>query len=159
MFREARGVHACAAILFNHESPRRPAGFVTRKITWHAAAIKLGRASELRLGDLAPERDWGYAADYVEGMWRILRAERPDDYVLATGRTHSIARFAELAFAHVGLDWREHVVTDAAFVRPAETVRQVGDPGKAQRELGWEPRTSFEELVALMVDADLEALR
>jgi GDPmannose 4,6-dehydratase len=159
IFRDARGVHACSAILYNHESPRRPLQFVTRKITWHAAAISLGRARELRLGALEVERDWGYAADYAEGMWRMLQHEPPGDWVLATGRAHSIARFAELAFAHVGLDWREHVVSDAAFVRPAETDRLVGDPADAERELGWRARTSFEELVALMVDADLEALR
>jgi GDPmannose 4,6-dehydratase len=159
IFREARGVHACNAILYNHESPRRPPQFVTRKITWHAAAISLGRAGELRLGALDVERDWGYAADYVEGMWRMLQHEPPGDWTLATGRAHSIARFAELAFARVGLDWREHVVSDAAFVRPAETDRLVGDPSDAERDLGWRPHTSFEELVALMVDADLEALR
>jgi GDPmannose 4,6-dehydratase len=159
IFRDARGVHACNAVLYNHESPRRPPQFVTRKITWHAAAISLGRERELRLGALDVERDWGYAGDYVEGMWRMLRHDPPGDYVLATGVAHTIAQFAEVAFARVGLDWREHVVSDAEFVRPAETDRLVGDPARAERELGWRPRTSFEELVALMVDADLEALR
>jgi GDPmannose 4,6-dehydratase len=159
IFREARGMHACNAILYNHESPRRPLQFVTRKITWHAAAISLGRERELRLGAIDAERDWGYAADYVEGMWRMLQHEPPGDWVLATGRAHSVARFAELAFARVGLDWREHVVSDEAFVRPAETDRLIGDPTLAERELGWRRSTSFEELVALMVDADLEALR
>jgi GDPmannose 4,6-dehydratase len=159
IFREARGVHASNAILYNHESPRRPLQFVTRKITWHAAAISLGRERELRLGALGVERDWGYAGDYVEGLWRMVRHDTPGDWVLATGRAHTIARFAELAFAHVGLDWREHVVSDEAFVRPAETDRLVGDPSGAEHELGWRRRTSFEELVALMVDADLELLR
>ena len=157
-FRAAESVHASSAILFNHESPRRPASFVTRKITRQVAAIKLGRERELRLGDLSAERDWGFAGDYVDAMWRMLQQDRPGDFVIATGLSNSIARFAELAFAHVGLDWRDHVVSDAAFKRPAESARQVGDPAKAARELGWKAQTDLERLVALMVDADLTAL-
>jgi GDPmannose 4,6-dehydratase len=132
--------------------------FVSRKIAWHAAAIRLGKARELRLGDLRPERDWGFAGDYVEGMWRMLQQPEPGDFVLATGRSHTVARFAELAFAHVGLDWRDHVVSDEAFKRPAETGPQVGDATNAARQLGWVPSTSFEDLVAMMVDADLHRL-
>jgi GDPmannose 4,6-dehydratase len=157
-YRDAHGLHASNAILFNHESPRRAQRFVTRKITWHAAAIKLGRERELRLGDLTPVRDWGFAGDYVEAMWRMARHDEPGDFVVATGAGHSIEDFARKAFAHVGLDWREHVVSDDAFRRPADSARQVGDASKAARELGWTPRVGFAELVAMMVDADLRAL-
>jgi GDPmannose 4,6-dehydratase len=157
-YRGAHGLHASSAILFGHESPRRPLRFVTRKIAWHAAAISLGRERELRLGDLTPVRDWGYAGDYVEAMWRMLQRDEPGDYVLATGTGHSIEDFARAAFAHVDLDWGEHVVSDDAFRRPADSARQVGDASKAARELGWTPRVGFEELVAMMVDADLERL-
>jgi GDPmannose 4,6-dehydratase len=158
-YRESYDMHLCSGILFNHESPRRGLEFVTRKITWHAAAIKLGRRDELRLGNLDAKRDWGYAKDYVEAMWLMLQRDSPEDFVIATGRTNTVRRCVEIAFDRVGLDWEEHVKLDPAFLRPAEVDLLVGDPGKAKRELGWEPRTSFEELIALMVDADLELLR
>jgi GDPmannose 4,6-dehydratase len=158
-YRESYGLRACSGILFNHESERRGLEFVTRKITWHAAAIKLGRADELRLGNLDAKRDWGYAKDYVEAMWLMLQQDRADDYVVATGVTNTVQRCAELAFDHVGLDWRRYVVIDDAFMRPAEVDLLVGDSSKAKRDLGWAPRTSFEELVRLMVNADLELLR
>jgi GDPmannose 4,6-dehydratase len=158
-YRESYGLHATCGILFNHESPRRGLEFVTRKITWHAAAIKLGLADELRLGNLDAKRDWGYAKDYVEAMWLMLQQDRADDYVIATGVTHTVQRCVELAFDRVGLDWERHVVIDDAFKRPAEVDLLVGDSAKAKRDLGWEPRTSFEELIALMLDADLELLR
>jgi GDPmannose 4,6-dehydratase len=157
-YRESYGMFGCSGILFNHESPRRGLEFVTRKISWHAAAIKLGLARELRLGNLEAERDWGYAVDYVEAMWLMLQQDRADDYVIATGTTHSVQECAEIAFDRVGLDWREHVVIDEAFKRPAEVDSLVGDASKAQRELGWEPTTRFEELITLMVDADLKLL-
>ena len=157
-YRESYGLFACSGILFNHEGPRRGLEFVTRKITWHAAAIKLGQADELRLGNLDAQRDWGFAKDYVEAMWLMLQQDRADDYVIATGVTHSVKRCVELAFERVGVDWRDHVVIDDAFKRPAEVDLLVGDASKAKRELGWEPRTSFEELIRLMVDADLELL-
>jgi GDPmannose 4,6-dehydratase len=158
-YRESYGLFGCSGILFNHESPRRGLEFVTRKITWHAAAIEAGRASELRLGNLDAKRDWGYALDYVEAMWLMLQQDTADDYVIATGRTHTVRDCVELAFDRVGLDWRDHVVIDDAFKRPAEVDLLVCDATKAKRELGWEPRTSFEELIALMVDADRELLR
>ena len=157
-YREAYDLHACSGILYNHESPRRGLEYVTRKITWHAAAIKLGRAEELRLWNLDAERDWGYAKDYVEAMWLMLQQDRPDDYVIATGVTNSVKRCVELAFEYVGLDWRRHVVIDDAFKRPGEVDLLVGDPSKAKRDLGWEPSTSFEALIRLMVEADLELL-
>jgi GDPmannose 4,6-dehydratase len=157
-YRESYGLHATSGILFNHESPRRGLEFVTRKITWHAAAIKLGLAQELRLGNLDAQRDWGYAKDYVEAMWLMLQQDRADDYVIATGVTHTVRRCVELAFEHVGLDWERYVVTDESLLRPAEVDTLVGDAGKAKRDLGWETQTSFEELVQLMVDADLELL-
>jgi GDPmannose 4,6-dehydratase len=157
-YRESYGLHATSGILFNHESPRRGLEFVTRKITWHAAAIKLGRASELRLGNLNAKRDWGYAKDYVEAMWLMLQQNRADDYVIATGQTHTVQRCVEIAFDRVGLDWRPYVVIDDAFKRPAEIDLLVGDASKAERELGWKPSTSFEELITLMVDADFKAL-
>jgi GDPmannose 4,6-dehydratase len=157
-YRESYGLHATSGILFNHESPRRGLEFVTRKITWHAAAIKLGLANELRLGNLDAKRDWGYAKDYVEAMWLMLQQDRADDYVIATGVTHTVRQCVELAFDRVGLDWNRYVVIDDAFKRPAEVDLLVGDSGKAKRDLGWEPHTSFEELIALMVDSDLELL-
>jgi GDPmannose 4,6-dehydratase len=157
-YRESYGLFGCSGIMFNHESERRGLEFVTRKISWHAAAIKLGLAQELRLGNLDAERDWGYAVDYVEAMWLMLQRRRADDYVIATGETHSVRECAEIAFARVGLDWRDHVVVDDAFRRPAEVDRLVGDASKAKRELGWEPRVAFRELIELMVDADLELL-
>jgi GDPmannose 4,6-dehydratase len=158
-YRESYGLFGCSGIMFNHESERRGLEFVTRKISWHAAAIKLGLAQELRLGNLDAERDWGYAVDYVEAMWLMLQQERADDYVIATGEPHSVRECAEIAFARVGLEWRDHVVVDDAFKRPAEVDRLVGDASKAQRELGWTPRVAFRELIELMVDADLKLLR
>jgi GDPmannose 4,6-dehydratase len=158
-YRESYGLHASSGILFNHEGPRRGLEFVTRKLTWHAAAIKLGLASEVRLGNLDVERDWGYAKDYVEAMWLMLQQDEADDYVIATGITHTVRECAELAFDRVGLDAERYLVVDEAFKRPAEVEALVGDASKARRVLGWEPRTSFEELIALMVDADLERLR
>jgi GDPmannose 4,6-dehydratase len=141
-----------------HNSPRRGLEFVTRKITWHAAAIKLGLAAELRLGNLDAKRDWGYAVDYVEAMWLMLQQDRADDYVIATGETNSVRECVEIAFDRVGVDWREHVVIDDSFKRPAEVDLLVGDASKAERELGWRPTTSFERLIELMVDADLKLL-
>ena len=155
-YRESYDMFAANGILFNHESPRRGLEFVTRKITDHVARIKLGSATELRLGNLDSKRDWGFAGDYVEGMWRILQADAPDDFVLATGETHTVREFCEIAFAHVGLDYQDHVVVDPRFVRPAEVELLLGDPGKAKRELGWEPKVSFRGLVEMMVDADMQ---
>jgi GDPmannose 4,6-dehydratase len=157
-YRDSYDLFCSSGILFNHESERRGLEFVTRKVTWHAAAIKLGLANELRLGNLDARRDWGYAKDYVEAMWLMLQQDRADDYVIATGQMHTVRRCVELAFEHVGLEWEPYVVIDPAFLRPAEVDLLVGDSGKAKRELGWEPRTSFEELIRLMVDADLKAL-
>jgi GDPmannose 4,6-dehydratase len=157
-YRESYDLFAASGILFNHESPRRGLEFVTRKITWHAAAIKLGQASELRLGNLDAKRDWGYARDYVEAMYLMLQQDSPEDYVIATGETHTVQRCVEVAFDRVGLDWQKHVVIDDAFKRPAEVDLLVGDSSKAKRQLGWEPRTSFEDLITLMVDADLKLL-
>ena len=158
-YRESYGLHATSGILFNHESPRRGMEFVTRKITHAAARIKLGLADELRLGNLEAERDWGYAADYVEAMWSMLQQDEPDDYVICTGKTHSVRTLCELAFEYAGLDYRDHVVTDERFMRPAEVDLLVGDPSKAAAAFGWRPKTSFAELVRLMVDADLALLQ
>jgi GDPmannose 4,6-dehydratase len=157
-YRESYGMHASNGILFNHESPRRGLEFVTRKITDQVARIKLGKAKELRLGNLDAKRDWGFAGDYVEGMWRMLQADEPDDYVLATGETHTVREFCEIAFARAGLDYRDHVVMDERFVRPAEVELLLGDPTKVKVKLGWVPRVSFTGLVEMMVDADLERL-
>jgi GDPmannose 4,6-dehydratase len=158
-YRESYDLYAVSGILFNHESPRRGIEFVTRKVTDGAARIKLGLARELRLGNLDARRDWGFAGDYVEAMWRMLQQPTPQDYVIGSGQTHSVRELVELAFAQVGLDWQEHVVTDPKFYRPAEVDLLLADPGKARRELGWSPRMGFPELVATMVDADLERLR
>jgi GDPmannose 4,6-dehydratase len=155
-YRESYNLHATSGILFNHESPRRGLEFVTRKITHSVARIKLGLATELRLGDLHPERDWGFAGDYVEAMWLMLQQDAPDDYVVATGETHSVREFCQLAFDHVDLDYRDHVVQDERFMRPAEVELLIGDPSKARTTLGWQPRTSFPDLVRMMVDSDLE---
>lgn len=155
-YRESYDLHATSGILFNHESPRRGLEFVTRKITNHVARIKYGLAKELRLGDLDPRRDWGFAGDYVEAMWLMLQQDEPGDYVVATGETHSVQEFCQLAFAMVDLDWQDWVVQDERFMRPAEVDLLVGDASKAHTELGWKPKTSFEELVAMMVEADLE---
>jgi GDPmannose 4,6-dehydratase len=157
-YRESYDMHLSAGILFNHESPRRGLEFVTRKITWHAAAIKLGQRDELRLGNLDAKRDWGYAKDYVEAMWAMLQLDAPEDFVIATGETNTVRRCVEIAFDHAGLDWEPYVKIDDAFKRPAEVDLLVGDPAKAKRVLGWEPHTSFEQLIRLMVDADLELL-
>ena len=157
-YRESYGLFAVSGILFNHESPRRGLEFVTRKISDGVARIKLGLADELRLGNLDAKRDWGFAGDYVEAMWLMLQAETPEDYVIATGEEHSVEEFADLAFAHAGLDRNQHVKTDPAFLRPAEVDHLVGDASKAREQLGWEPRVSFRELVEMMVDADLERL-
>jgi GDPmannose 4,6-dehydratase len=158
-YRESYDLHATSGILFNHEAPRRGLEFVTRKITWHAAAIKLGLEKELRLGNLDAERDWGYAKDYVEAMWLMLQQDEPEDYVIATGESHSVRECCQIAFDEAGLgDFQKYVKIDPAFVRPAEVDHLIGDPSKAERKLGWKPKTSFEELIRLMTRADLELL-
>ena len=154
-YRESYGVHVSNGILFNHESPRRGENFVTRKITMGVAAIKRGLATELRLGNLDAKRDWGFAGDYVDAMWRMLQRDRPDDYVVATGETHSVREFLEEAFSHVGLDWQKYVKVDPRYFRPAEVDVLQGDPQKARAALGWRPKVGFEDLVRLMVDADM----
>lgn len=158
-YRESYGLFAVSGILFNHESPRRGREFVTRKITDGAARIKLGLARELRLGNLDAQRDWGYAGDYVKAMWQMLQQDVPEDYVIATGQTHSVREFLEIAFEHLNLHWQDYVVQDPQYMRPAEVDQLVGDAGKARRQLGWQPSLSFTELVRRMVDADLEALQ
>ena len=155
-YRESYGLFAVSGILFNHESPRRGLEFVTRKITDGVARIKLGLTEELRLGNLDAKRDWGFAGDYVEAMWLMLQQDEAADYVVATGEEHSVKEFVEIAFDRTGLDPEKHVVVDPQFLRPAEVDQLVGDASKARRELEWTPRTSFRELVELMVDADLE---
>jgi len=157
-YRESYGLHASSGILFNHESPRRGLEFVTRKITHGVARIKLGRQQEIRLGNLEAQRDWGFAGDYVEAMWLMLQQETPDDFVVAMGETHSVREFCEIAFGHVGLQWEDHVAVDEKFFRPAEVDLLIGDPSKAKKTLGWEPKTTFEQLVTRMVDADLALL-
>jgi GDPmannose 4,6-dehydratase len=158
-YRESYNIFGCSGILFNHESPRRGLEFVTHKITHAVARIKLGLLDELRLGNLEARRDWGYAADYVRAMWMMLQQDHPDDYVIATGETHSVQEFVEEAFGYLDLDWRDHVVQDTKFYRPAEVDLLVGDASKAAKELGWEPSVDFRQLVRLMVDADLQQLR
>ena len=158
-YRESYNLFACSGILFNHESPRRGLEFVTRKVTHTVAKIKLGLAGELRLGNLEAKRDWGYAPDYVRAMWLMLRQDRPEDYVVATGETHSVRELCQVAFDRVGLDWQRYVVVDPAFIRPAEVDHLIGNPEKAGRVLGWEPSVTFKQLVELMVDADLEMLQ
>jgi GDPmannose 4,6-dehydratase len=157
-YRESYDLHATSGILFNHESERRGREFVTRKITWHAAAIKAGRAEQLALGNLDAERDWGYAKDYVEAMWLMLQQDEPSDYVVATGEAHSVRECVEIAFEHVGLDPAEHVVLDERFLRPAEVDHLIGDASKARERLGWAPRTPFDQMIRLMVDTDYRAL-
>jgi GDPmannose 4,6-dehydratase len=157
-YRESYDLFATSGILFNHESPRRGLEFVTRKITWHAAAIKHGKATELALGNLDARRDWGYAKDYVDAMWRMLQHDVPGDFVIATGETNTVRACVEVAFDEAGLDWEKHVRLDPQFLRPAEVDLLVGDPSKAKRELGWEPTTNFEQLIRLMTQADLELL-
>ncbi len=154
-YRESYNLFACSGILFNHESPRRGLEFVTRKVTHGVARIKLGLANELNLGNLDAQRDWGYAPDYVRAMWLMLQQDQPDDFVVSTGRTHTVQRLCELAFAAVGLDWQEYVRVDPRYLRPAEVDLLVGDAAKARTTLGWEPSVSFEQMVELMVDADI----
>jgi len=158
-YRESYGLYAASGILFNHESPRRGREFVTRKITDGVARIKLGLARELRLGNLDAQRDWGFAGDYVKAMWHMLQLDKPSDFVIATGKTHSVREFLEIAFSHVNLHWQDYVVQDERFMRPAEVDQLVGDASKAKAELGWEPSVSFEHLVTMMVDADLDNLQ
>ena len=158
-YRESYGLHASNGILFNHESPRRGETFVTRKITRAVAHIQAGLQGKLYLGNLDAKRDWGYAKEYVEAMWLILQQDKPEDYVVATGETHSVREFLEAAFAHVGLDWKKFVEIDQRYYRPAEVDLLVGDYSKARKQLGWEPKTKFKDLVKLMVDADVELLR
>lgn len=158
-YREAYGLFACSGILFNHESPMRGYEFVTRKISRGVAKIKLGLSKELRLGNLEAKRDWGFAKDYCEAMFLMLQQDKPDDYVISTGETHTVKEFAELAFSHVGLNWKDYVKTDESLFRPAEVHELKGDSSKAKKILGWKPKVSFEELVKMMVDADLKRLK
>jgi GDPmannose 4,6-dehydratase len=158
-YRESYGMHASSGILFNHESPRRGLEFVTRKVTFSAAAIKLGLQKKVSLGNLDAQRDWGYAADYVQAMWLMLQQDEPGDYVVATGETHPVRELCQIAFDQVGLNWEDHVEIDQQFMRPAEVDLLIGDPGKAKDQLGWKPQVGFEELIRMMVDADLKALQ
>jgi GDPmannose 4,6-dehydratase len=158
-YRESYGIYACSGILFNHESPRRGLEFVTRKVTDGVARIKLGLADHLSLGNLDAQRDWGFAGDYVRAMWLMLQQDRADDYVIATGHTHSVRDLVQVAFAHAGLDWQKHVKIDPRFMRPAEVDLLIGDPSKAKAALGWTPDVDFETLVKMMVDADLDRHR
>lgn len=158
-YRESYDMFACSGILFNHESPRRGMEFVPRKVTHHAAKIKLELANELRIGNINSQRDWGFAGDYVRAMWLMLQQDAPDDYVIATGKTHSVGYLLELAFGHVGLNWRDYTTQDDRFMRPAEVDLLIGDASKARQKLGWRPEVSFEELIAMMVESDLKRLR
>jgi GDPmannose 4,6-dehydratase len=158
-YRESYGLHATSGILFNHESPRRGLEFVTRKITWHAAAIRLGLEATLPLGNLEAQRDWGFAGDYVRAMWLMLQRDDPEDFVIATGAAHSVRDCVEIAFDHAGLSVDDHVVTDPSMIRPAEVEHLIGDATKAKQLLGWEPQLSFEELIRMMVDADHALLK
>ncbi|MGB1251094.1 MAG: GDP-mannose 4,6-dehydratase [Candidatus Promineifilaceae bacterium] len=158
-YRESYDMHATSGILFNHESPRRGLEFVTRKITYHVAKIKLGLTNELRLGNLDARRDWGFAGDYVRAMWLMLQQDDPQDFVIATGKTWSVEQFVNEAFSSVDLDWKEYVVQDPRFMRPAEVDLLVGDPGKAKRLLDWEPKVAFSELVKMMVDSDMKLIK
>ena len=158
-YRESYDLFACSGILFNHESPRRGLEFVTRKVTYGAALIKLGMARDLRLGNLDAKRDWGFAGDYVRAMWLMLQQERPDDYVVGTGQTHSVRELCEAAFGHLGLDYQDFVKVDPRYIRPADVDLLVSDPAKARRVLGWEPGVSFQDLIAMMVEADLKRLQ
>lgn len=157
-YRESYDMFACNGILFNHESPRRGETFVTRKITRAVAAIKAGKQDKLFLGNLDAKRDWGFAGDYVEAMWLMLQVDKPDDYVVATNETHSVKEFCQIAFSHVGLDWEKYVEVSEKYFRPAEVDLLIGDPAHAKKQLKWEPKVSFEELVKMMVDADLAEL-
>jgi GDPmannose 4,6-dehydratase len=158
-YRESFGLFAVSGILFNHESPRRGLEFVTRKVTHAAARIKMGLQERLPMGNLEAQRDWGFAGDYVDAMWRMLQNDDPDDYVIATNETHTVRELVEVAFGRVGLDWQKHVFVDPAFVRPAEVDLLIGNPAKAKRKLGWEPKVRFKQLIEMMVDADLERLK
>lgn len=158
-YRESYDMFAASGILFNHESPRRGLEFVTRKVTHHVAKIKLKQANELRVGNLDSQRDWGFAGDYVQAMWLMLQQDTPDDYVVATGETHSVEKLLNVAFSTVDLNWKDYVVQDKSFMRPAEVDLLVGDPSKAKAKLGWEPAVSFEKLVQMMVEADLQLLK
>jgi GDPmannose 4,6-dehydratase len=158
-YRESYDLFAVSGILFNHESPRRGLEFVTRKVTDAVARIKLGLSSELRLGNLDAKRDWGYAGDYVRAMWLMLQEDEPDDFVIATGETHSVEELVQVAFSYLDLDWREFAVQDPRFMRPAEVDLLIGDASKAREKLGWEPEVSFEDLIRMMVDADLDRLQ
>lgn len=158
-YRESFNIHATSGILFNHESPRRGIEFVTRKVTYNAAKIKLGLSNELRIGNLDAQRDWGFAGDYVQAMWLMLQEDSPDDYVIATGQTHSIEKLLTVAFSTVDLDWKKYTVQDPKFMRPAEVDLLVGDASKAGQKLGWEPAVSFEQLIQMMVEADLQLLK
>ena len=157
-YRESYGMFACSGIAFNHESPRRGVEFVTRKVSQQVARIKLGMASKLKMGNIEGRRDWGFAGDYVRAMWLMLQQQQPDDFVIATGETHSVRQLLEIAFAHAGLDWKKHVEIDAALVRAEEDSPLCGDASKAKKILGWEPKVNFKELVAMMVDSDLALL-
>jgi GDPmannose 4,6-dehydratase len=157
-YRESYDLFACSGILFNHESPRRGKEFVTRKISHAVASIKLGLQKELRLGNIDAKRDWGYAGDYVRAMWMMLQQKTADDFVIATGENHTVREYLEIAFGHVGMSWKKHVVIDPALIRPAEVNTLLGNPAKARRKLGWKPQVSFRELVHMMVDADLKKL-
>ncbi|HRF95757.1 MAG TPA: GDP-mannose 4,6-dehydratase [Aggregatilineales bacterium] len=158
-YRESYNMYACSGILFNHESPRRGLEFVTRKVTHHAAKIKLGLAKELRLGNLDSQRDWGFAGDYVRAMWLMLQQDEPDDYVISTNETHTVQKLVEIAFDTVGLNWKDYVVQDERFMRPAEVDLLIGDPSKAGAKLGWEPQVTFEQLIQMMVESDLKQLK
>jgi GDPmannose 4,6-dehydratase len=158
-YRESYNMFACSGVLFNHESPRRGLEFVTRKVTYNAARIKLGLQKRLKLGNLEAERDWGFAGDYVQAMWMMLRQDKPEDFVIGTGVTHSVRQLVELAFGYLDLDYREYVETDPVYLRPAEVAHLKGNAAKAKRQLGWEPKVSFEELIKMMVDKDLERAR
>lgn len=157
-YRESYDLHACSGILFNHESPRRGLEFVTRKVTNGVARIKLGLDTELRLGNLDAQRDWGFAGDYVNAMWLMLQQDKPDDFVIATGETHSVKKLVECAFGAADLDWEKHVVIDQKFIRPAEVDLLIGDPSKAKEQLGWEPKVSFAQMIEMMVKNDIELL-
>jgi GDPmannose 4,6-dehydratase len=158
-YRESYDMYAVSGILFNHESPRRGLEFVTRKVAYNVAKIKLGMTNELRIGNLDAQRDWGFAGDYVEAMWLMLQQDAPDDYVIATGKTHSVERLLEVAFSTVDLNWQDYAVQDPRFMRPAEVDLLVGDPSKAEQDLGWKPKVTFEELIQMMVESDLHRLK
>ncbi len=158
-YRESYDMYAVSGILFNHESPRRGLEFVTRKVSYHVAQIKLGLAHELRIGNTDAQRDWGFAGDYVEAMWLMLQQDEPDDYVVATGKTHTVERLLDVAFSCVNLNWKDYAIQDEKFMRPAEVDLLIGDPSKAHAKLGWEPEVSFEQLITMMVEADIERLK